>query len=163
EWRNSMGTASGAGAPEADASAILGLFAQAVLIVSGIIALTVSARVAWVIRRNRQVIYVDNSDAVVRHFYDILRYLKFFKLEMDQHETALQFAHKVNQRTDFASRHLQMKEIAGIFSKARYSGHTISASERKDVERTLEYLDARMLGTAGRIRYLYYKYILAIV
>jgi len=143
--------------------ALFNRFAHSVLVVALVLLSAAAARVVYVLRLRRQSYNHNNSAAVVQGFHGILRYLKFFKHEIGPSETAVQFARKIDSRSEFATDQLRMKDIAGIFSKARYSGHSVTPAEREAVERALAALDARMLAYSGRLRYLYYKYILAVV
>ena len=134
-----------------------------VLVITLAVITSASARVLTVFRRNKSINSVNNSDAVIYGFYVILRYLKFFKIEIGQGETAMQFADKIDNRTDFVHDQLYMKDVAHIFSKARYSGHVITSQEREVIDSAIRNLDAKMLTLTGKVRYLYYKYILAVV
>ncbi|MCL2853315.1 MAG: transglutaminase domain-containing protein [Defluviitaleaceae bacterium] len=163
EFGETTVTIGGAAAQGAAAAAIFGRFAHAALIVAAVIISVALARAVWVFRRIKLAGSADNNDAVVDGFYAILKYLKFFKIEINDSETAIQFAGKIDSRVDFAHDQLHMNDVARIFSKARYSGHSITAQERETVERALRNLDTKMLSFTGKARYMYYKYILAVV
>ena len=93
----------------------------------------------------------------------MLKYMKFFNFEMRETETALQFSERVATDFGFPNETFFPVEVAEIFGKARYSPHEITWEERKLMEAEVRKIDATMQSYTGRIRYLFYKYILAIV
>ncbi|MCL2618494.1 MAG: DUF4129 domain-containing protein, partial [Defluviitaleaceae bacterium] len=127
------------------------------------IALAACGRVLWVMHSRKGRHLAANNDAVVYGFHEILRYFRFFNTEMAQGETAMQFAAKIDTSPRFDHDRLHMRDVASVFLKARYSGREVQDSEREVVERARNSLDARTRLYAGRLRYLYYKYILAVI
>ena len=125
--------------------------------------MVVCTRIAWVYCRNRRVSRADNNSAVEVHFAAIKKYLRFFKFDMEQGETAVQFAEKVDTNAGLWADKLYLKEAALIFSKACYSGQEVSQQELETIERIQYELDAKMRKTTGKARYIYYKYIMAVV
>ena len=107
-------------------------------------------RVLWVSARRGRTGHKAHDEAVRHYFGVLLQYMKRSGLAIKETETALQFLARAGGPP----------EVAAIFSKARYSDHTISLEERQLVENTVAELDSKMRATVGRVRYLVYKYVL---
>ncbi|MCL2674664.1 MAG: hypothetical protein FWE92_04960, partial [Defluviitaleaceae bacterium] len=151
----SGGTPDNAGAVNVILMAVMAAFIAFIMVVC--------TRIAWVYCRNRRVSRADNNSAVEVHFAAIKKYLRFFKFDMEQGETAVQFAEKVDTNAGLWADKLYLKEAALIFSKACYSGQEVSQQELETIERIQYELDAKMRKTTGKARYIYYKYIMAVV
>jgi len=133
-----------------------------VAVVSLLLAI-IFARSMWVRYLKKKVKGQENNEAVIHSFGILLKYMKFFNFEMEEAETAEQFAKRIGNRYKFEGETLIFADIAEIFSKARYSAHTVSLQERKIMENAVKTLDDRMQNIVGKRKHLVYKYILGAV
>ena len=120
-------------------------------------------RALWVYSRNAKARKQENGPAVIHYFDVLLKYMKFFNFEMRETETVVQFTERVAMNFGFPNETFFPREIADTFGRARYSQHPISREERRLMETAVHKIDATMQSYTGKIRYLVYKYILAIV
>lgn len=133
----------------------------------GLAALTVFAlllfgiRAAWVRARNRRAVPQEARAIAVHEFGRLLRYLKFFKFEMQDSESAAQFVERIYPKFDAAGGKSRLLDCTQIFIKARYSQAPISPDEHKAITSFVQALDSGMRRTISRKRYWYYKYVLA--
>ena len=122
--------------------------------------IVLGARILWVSLRLAQAERQRHGEAVIYYFEAILRYMRYFGVTIRETETAAQFMMRAGEACPFLASPLQ---IAAVYAKARYSPHTIGVKERVLMEVAVYQLDAKLRETLGRGRYLFYKYILAIV
>jgi len=140
------------------------------LLVNSIIAAVLLAvtlfvlRVVYVGTRDAKITRIsDNNEAIIAYFHRILRYMRLFRYEIESHETATDFGHRVGKRIGFESDTLYMADLAQIFSQACYSNKTATADDRKLLESAMHHLDRRLMGYMGMRRYFIYKYIKAVI
>ena len=91
-----------------------------------------------------------NNEAVLEYYKIIMKYLRFFDYKKDDCETVIQFAKRIDGEI------AGMNDTAIILSKACYGYTQIDSDERDTVKNMINYLDKKILGSAGRIKYLFY-------
>jgi len=131
------------------------------VIAIGLILIIILSRAVWIYIKALRVRQKENGEAVVNYFEILLKYMKFFNFGIDENETVSQFASRVDKCFD--NRAFSLKDIAEIFSKARYSKHTVSFEEREVMESAVKSLDAKMQSSVCKGKYFVYKYVLAVV
>jgi transglutaminase-like putative cysteine protease len=105
----------------------------------------------------------DNNEAAMAYFHRILRYMRFFRYEIETSETPFQFARRVGKRIGFENDTMYMTDIAKIFVNAAYSTENTTDAERKILENAMHTLDKRLFGYMGPRRYFVYKYLMGLV
>jgi len=150
----------GQGAP--DTSEQGGIWLPILLVILVPIAV-LTCRALWIRSRDARAKRQGHTKAVIYYYSVLLKYLKFFEFEARETETPLQFNHRVAEEFGFPSESFFPKKIAEIFGKARFGGNAVTLEERRQIEDEMHRLAASIESYTGRGRYLFYKYILAIV
>jgi len=120
-------------------------------------------RAFWVYSQEARARRKGNRAAVVYYYGVMLKYLNFFEFKTRKTETPLQFSQRVAEEFGFPNESFFPVEVAVIFGKARYGDSAISLEERRQIEDEAHHLAASIESYTGRVKYLFYKYILAIV
>jgi len=139
------------------------VFAAAFLITAVLAMAILFTRALSVGIKFRDIAKKDNNEAVVAYFHKMLQYMRLLHYEISEHETAMAFAGRVGIRLGFEKDRTSMKDLAFIFSRARYSCDEISPRERKLFEVAIKDLDKRLYDYMGPRRYIIYKYIRCVV
>lgn len=96
-----------------------------------------------------------NNDAAVEYYKIILKYLRFFNYEKSRYETVIQFAERTNG--EFAD--VAIIKVSDILSKVFYGNGEISSDDINLIKQALSDLDNKLVSSAGRIKYLYFRYL----
>lgn len=139
------------------------LIGNAFLIVAILLAALIILRIVFIIIKDASPARKNNSEAVVDYFHRILRYMRYFNFEINEYETASQFADRISKRIGFENDQIFMGDLARIFSRARYSYNDITLEERKIFENAIKTIDRRLQNYFGIFKYFLYKYIMAVL
>ena len=145
-----------------------------ILIGVGAFLVLVIARIVFVHLKRKQAKGKDNNEAIIHSFGVMLSYFKVLKFEMQDKETATQFARRICGES-FDGKHVFLdgghalfddeyvqhlfKRSVDIFAKARYSNLPMSDEEHQAVEKVLWILDDRLKHDKGKWKYLYSYYV----
>ncbi|MCL2377397.1 MAG: transglutaminase domain-containing protein [Defluviitaleaceae bacterium] len=117
------------------------------------------ARALAVVTKGKAISKKCNNEATVAYFHQVLRYMRLFRFEIEEHETAMVFAERVGKRIGFENDKILMTDLADIFARARYCYGEVNAADRQRMEDAVRSLDKRLLGYMGWKKYVLYKYI----
>ena len=140
---------------------IQNLILQSTLIVISIIIICILLRVIYVTKKSEKVKSMDNNIAVIKYFSDIVKYLEILGYRKKTSETTMQFTKEIDFVYEVNGEKYTTTDIAKIFSKAKYSNHSITNKERNIIESAKAYLDEQTKKDIGKPRYFTKKYILA--
>lgn len=123
--------------------------------------MVVILRILYVLIKHRKKAHHDHKINVINQFETLLAYLKLLGFEINENETVLQYAHRIDQFSVFHLDNELLKSSVDAFSKARFSQQEINKEDWACIEKLINRLDKRLKYRLGKIKYLFYRYILA--
>ena len=154
--------------PGGAGTANLGANVVEIILTSVVAALLLAAglltfRIVSIGAKNMRIERKNNNEAAVQYFHRVLKYMRLFRYQIEDHETALEFAGRVGKHINFGDDKTFMIDLARIFSRACYSRDSVSEADRQLMERAVQTLDKRLWGYMGPRKYFMYKYVMAVV
>jgi len=144
-----------------EATGLLYVILLSTAVVSGLVIFGLIIRIIMVLVKESQAKKKYGNDAVNYRFRQMLAYCELHSgAKIKPYETALQFGQRIGNRFGFENETVGMEVVAGIFTKARFSGQEVTSDEKKLVDRAVVHIDKRTKKTMGFWRYAFNRYIL---
>jgi len=114
---------------------------------------------SWIHQRRKGSTQKANKTAILNRFTLLFSQLKVLKLDHQDHETFHQFVDRISNELFKTMRNKQqLKQVADIFNKARYSEQPITGEEQEQVEVMIKRLDRKIKGSTSKWRYVIYRW-----